>query len=205
MKYRNLLFDDTNPPASDADISAVECELGVSLPDDYKAFLTSCNGGYLDYDILIRFDKGRSEYLSFSSLYKVAPDDDWECNPFELKQARRQQGYPDTGVIPIARDGGSSVLYLDLREGCRVIAFIHGLPEWTGLRQDDAWVVVAGSFEEYLDQLTISDETIDSHITNFEVSESSVNATIEWFDSIGLEWRDKFRRQWNARVSFHQI
>lgn len=205
MKYRNLLFEDTNPPASDAEISAVERELGGSLPDDYKAFLRSCNGGYLDYDILIHFDNGQSEYLSFSGLYKVGLDDNWESNPFELKQARKLQGYPDTGVIPIARDGGSSVLYLDLREGCRVVAFIHGLPEWTGSRQDDAWVVVAGSFEEYLDQLTISDETIESHITDFEVFESSVNATIEWFDSIGLEWRDKFRRQWNERVPFRQI
>ena len=205
MKYRNLLIEDTNQQATDAEIVSIENELGMCLPNDYKEFLKSCNGGYLEYDILIHFENEKSEYLCFSSLYRASGDDDWECNPFELRQARKQEGFPETGVIPIARDGGSSMLYLDMREGCKVVAFVQGLPEWTGLRQEDSLVVVANSFDEYLDKLTISDEMIEDHIENFEISEDSVNATIEWFDSIGLEWRDKFRGQWNERVPFKQV
>ncbi len=205
MKYRNLLIEDTNQLATDAEIMSIENELGTSLPNDYKKFLKSCNGGYLEYDILINFENEKSEYLCFSSLYRASRDDDWECNPFELRQARKQEGFPEAGVIPIARDGGSSMLYLDMREGCKVVAFVQGLPEWTGLRQEDSLVVVANSFDEYLDKLTISDEMIKDHIENFKITEDSVNATIEWFDSIGLEWRDKYRGLWNERVPFNQV
>lgn len=205
MKYRNLLIEDTNQQATDVEIISIENELGASLPNDYKKFLKSCNGGYLEYDILINFENEKSEYLCFSSLYRASRDDDWGCNPFELRQARKQERFPEAGVIPIARDGGSSMLYLDMREGCKVVAFVQGLPEWTGLRQEDSLVVVANSFDDYLDKLTISDEMIKDHIESFEISEDSVNATIEWFDSIGLEWRDKFRGQWNERVPFNQV
>ncbi len=205
MKYRHLVIEETSQQASDLEIKSIEDELGVSLPNDYKAFLKSCNGGYLEYDVLINFDNEDSEYLSFSSLYRASRDDDWECNPFELRQAKKQAGFPEMGVIPIARDGGSSMLYLDMREGYKVVAFVQGLPEWTGLRQKDALVVVAESFDDYLSQLTISDEMIKDHIEHFDISEASVNATVEWFDSIGPQWRDKFREQWNQRVPFYKV
>ena len=205
MKYRNLLIEDTNSNATHAEIESIENELGMPLPNDYKEFLKSCNGGYLEYDILINFEKGRSEYLCFSSLYSASNENDWECNPFELNEARKQEGFPQTGILPIARDGGSSMLYLDLRDGYKVVAFVQGLTEWTGLRQEDSIVIVANSFGEYLEKLTISDEMIKDHIENFKVSEDSVNSTIDWFDSIGLEWREKYRKQWNERVPFNEV
>lgn len=205
MKYRNLIIEDTNQPVTDAEIRSIEKELGTDLPEDYKAFLKSCNGGYLEYDILISFKNGSTEYLCFSSIYAAKGETDWESNPFELRQARKQDGFPQEGVIPIARDGGSSVLFLDLRDGYKVVAFVQGLPEWTGLRQEDALVVIAESFDEYLNKLTISDEMVKEHIENFEVSESSVESTLEWLDSIGLEWREKYRELWNERVPFKKL
>lgn len=205
MKYRNLILEEANQPATDAEIESLEGELGSKLPEDYRLFLKSCNGGYLEYDTLIHFEEGPSEYLCFSELYSVNSTKEWGCNPFQLRQARTHEAFPNKGVIPIARDGGSSILYLDLRDGYKIVALVLGLPEWTGLRQEDSLVVVADSFDEYLQKLTISDAMIREHIENFEISETSVRSTIEWLDSVGLDWRNKYRTLWNNRVPFNNV
>lgn len=36
-----------SPPALEADLSAFELSLGCRLPEDYRAFLVACNGGYV--------------------------------------------------------------------------------------------------------------------------------------------------------------
>lgn len=97
------------------------------------------------------------------------------------------------------------MLYLDLREGYEVVAFVHGLPSWTGLRQQDSLVNVASSFDEYLEKLHISDDSAEAHISTFEVSPDTVRATIEWLDSGNQGWRVKFKELWNSRISFAQI
>lgn len=211
MKYKNLIIEDTHSPAQESDIKTLERTLGKPLPEDYKAFLRSCNGGYLEYDILLEAGKTSAEYLSFSTLYHVSSECENECenecesNPFELNQAKQQAGFPNVGVLPIGGDGGSNVLYLDLREGEQVVASVSGLPQWTGLRQDSALVRVANSFSEYIDKLTISDETIKHHIENFKVTEATAAATLDWFDSAGLQWRAKFTALWNKHVPFKQV
>lgn len=202
MKYKKRLIEDTNPPATAQAIMAIEQQLGCVLPEDYKHFLQQCNGGYLDYDIQLQFEDGSTETLSFSALYSADVAAGWESNPFELTQEKQHSDFPASGVLPIARDGGSSVLYLDLRDGYKVVAFVQGLPGWTGKRQQDELVVIAESFDDYLQKQTISDETIEQHIQHFDVNENTVAATIEWFDSAGLAWRDTFRQQWNSRVPF---
>ena len=50
--YRGLIFDDTREGATDAAIEQLEANLGARLPDDYRQFLKTCNGGYVDYDVL---------------------------------------------------------------------------------------------------------------------------------------------------------
>lgn len=202
MKYKERLIDDTHAPATAQAIAAIEQQLGCALPEDYKHFLQQCNGGCLDYDIPLQFEDGSTEFLSFSALYSADIAADWESNPFELVQQKQHSDFPASGVLPIARDGGSSVLYLDLRDGYKVVAYVQGLPGWTGKRQQDALVMVAESFDDYLLQLTLSDETIEQHILRFDVNDITAAATLEWFDSAGLAWREKFRQQWNTRVPF---
>lgn len=41
------VIDDKLPPAPPADLTAFESDLGDSLPDEYRRFLVTCNGGYL--------------------------------------------------------------------------------------------------------------------------------------------------------------
>lgn len=205
MIYQNLIIEDTNESATEKELLALQGELGCEIPDDYKEFLLACNGGYLEYDLLVEFEDGNTEWMSYSSLYKLDASDDWESNPFEMHQERKKEGFPQKQVFPIARDGGGSVLYIDLRDGYKVVAFVEGLPGWAGLRQENSLVVVAESFNDYLSKLTLSDETIEYHINNFDVSEASALATVEWLDSVRGDWRHIFKEEWNSRVSFMQV
>lgn len=198
MKYRHLIFEAMNPVTDEGAIARFENVLGCKLPDDYKAFLFACNGSGLDYDVRIPFPDGHAEYLSFG-FFPFEENGGVETNPHELIQDRQYDDLPD-GVLPIGRDGGDSMLYLDLREGCQVLAWVRGLPAWTGKRQEDTFVVLADSFDEYLGLLELSDETVENHIKDFFATPESVAATIEWFDSGSPNWREKFRDLWAEHV-----
>jgi len=197
--YRNLIIETDTPLPTGENIEHLEAALGRQLPDDYKNFLSHCNGGDMDYQINVRFPNGSSEFIGFSSLYSVSGGE-WETNPYELHQARAQSEFPSAGVLPIAIDGGSSILYLDLRNGYQVVAFVHGLPAWTGLRQEDSLIQVASSFDDYLSKLVICDEIAQYHIEHFEITPESVANTIQWLDSGNKDWRSKFSKLWNDRV-----
>ena len=197
--YRNLVIETDTPLPTSENIKQLEAALGHPLPDDYKKFLSNCNGGDMDYQINVRFPNGSREFIGFSSLYSVS-EGEWETNPYELHQARAQSEFPSAGVLPIAIDGGSSILYLDLRNGYQVVAFVHGLPAWTGLRQEDSLIQVASSFDDYLSKLVICDEIAQYHIEHFEITPESVANTIQWLDSGNKDWRSKFSKLWNDRV-----
>ena len=199
MIYRNLIIETDKPLPTSENIKQLEATLGVPLPDDYKNFLSHCNGGYMDYEINVQFPNGSSEFIGYCGFYSLG-EGEWETNPFELHQARALSAIPSAGVLPIARDGGGSILYLDLRDDYKVVAFVHGLPAWTGLRQEDSLIEVASSFDEYLSKLVISDISAQDHIENFEVTPDTVASTIQWLDSGNKDWRSKFRELWNERV-----
>ncbi|WP_459205978.1 SMI1/KNR4 family protein [Pseudomonas sp. MLB6B] len=200
-QYRGLLLEDTGQPASEEAIASLEAQLGARLPDDYRAFLRSINGADLDYDVAVTLANGERDVLSFT-LYGLDAQSEWGANPFELGQLRETDGFPSSGLLPIGRDGGASVLLLDLREGRQqVAAMVAGLPAWTGRRQQgDEYVVLAESFDAYLALLHLSDATVAGHIERFMVTPDSIAATLEWFDSGSPGWRERFREQWNARI-----
>lgn len=205
LQYQERWIETAQTPVSEDTLVRIETTLGAALPEDYKHFLRTVNGGYLEYDLPVTFEDGSHEYLSFSTLFHADPTGEWESNPFELEQARQQPDFPPAGILPIARDGGSSVLYLDLRQGCQVVAHAAGLPAWTGKRQHDALLVVANSFDDYLCRLTLSEETIIGHIQSFDATPDTVQATLDWFDSAEKSWRQKYHAIWNEKVPFHRI
>lgn len=204
--YRGLILEDTREGATDEAIARLEARLGARLPDDYRQFLHTCNGADWEYDVEVPLAGGERELMSFS-LFGLDLDEQWEANPYELEQARALPDYPATGLLPIGRDGGSSLLLLDLRDGRQeVAAMVAGLPAWTGRRQGgDEYVVLAASFDGYLDLLHLADDTIAQHIDRFMISPSSVDATLAWFDSGSSGWRDRHRERWNARVTIKPI
>ncbi len=199
--YRGLIFDDTREGASDQALAQLEATLGACLPDDYRQFLKTCNGATVDYDVLATMSNGDKELLSFL-LYGLDPSETYESNPFELEQLRQQSGFPATGLLPIGRDGGASVLLLDLRDGRQDVgAMVAGLPAWTGRRQQgDEYVVLADSFNAYLDLLHLSQERIAEHINHFVISADTIEATLVWLDQGSPGWRERYRAVWNARV-----
>lgn len=205
-EYRGLILDDTREGASDEAIAQLEAKLGARLPDDYRQFLKTCNGAYLDYDVIATLSNGDKEPMSFS-LYGLDAEEQYESNPFELEQLREVEGFPQAGLLPIGRDGGASILLLDVRDGRQdVAAMVAGLPAWTGRRQQgDEYVVLADSFNGYLDLLHLTEERIADHIDTFMISESSIEATLEWLDKASLGWRERYRQQWNARVTEHPV
>ena len=83
--YRGLILEDTREGATDRAIAQLEASLGARLPDDYRQFLKTCNGAYVEYDVLATLANGDEELLSFS-LYGLDPDKEYESNPFELEQ-----------------------------------------------------------------------------------------------------------------------
>ena len=133
------------------EIEDIESLLGAKLPQDFLDFLEIANGAYLDYCVHIPPD---NEELSFCTVYQTGKDDNglygYETFIGEIEMQRQHKNTPKE-ILPFARDGGSSVVYLDLtREGNgQVVAFVDGLPGWTGHRQESAFVVLASSFLNY--------------------------------------------------------
>jgi hypothetical protein len=71
-----------------------------------------------------------------------------------------------------------------------VVAFVTGLPEWTGLRTESAFIELASSFDEYVAKLRIDRDTVIDQLLDDASNLSHVDATEEWLD-IGMpRWRE---------------
>lgn len=164
--------------------------LGAKLPDSFRQFLEVANGGTLEYVIDVPMGNGRMEEMSFCSIFSTDEGD--FCDETLMGEIRSEREYakiPD-GVLPFARDGGGSMVYLDLSaEGRgRVVAFVEGLPAWTGRRAESAFIELAPSFDEYVRKLRIDSNEVIRNLT--DVSElSHVEATEEWLDIRLPGWR----------------
>ena len=190
-RFRHLAIEGAKPAPTQAQFAAIEQLLGARLPAPFREFLQVANGGYLEYVIDVPTGDGKSEELSFCSIFS-AEDGDFCDETFvgEIRSAREYQKIPP-GVLPFARDGGGSAAYLDLSPegGGRVVAFVEGLPEWTGLRTESAVVELASSFDEYVSKLRIDRGAVIDHLLHGAQNIEHVGATEEWLD-IGIPgWR----------------
>ena len=166
--YRHLEIEESVGEPTAAELEAIEQKLGAKLPADFVDFLKVANGGYLPYSIDVPIDEdGKTEELCFCELYgtrgkSYSQGSDESTFIAEIDAERKYKKAP-LEVLPFARDGGSSILYLDLtpKGAGRVVAFVHGLPAWTGLRQNDAYVELAKSFSEFVDKLYPTPEDED--------------------------------------------
>jgi hypothetical protein len=191
-RYRHLAIDRAKPAPTALQFTAIEKLLGARLPSSFRAFLKVANGAYVEYMIDVPFDDGKSEPLCFCSIFS-ADDGDFLDGTFvgEIRSARQYQKIP-FGILPFARDGGGSMVYLDLSDNGkgRVIAFVEGLPEWTGLRTQSAFVELASSFDEYVDKLRIDRKMVIDQLQQDAKTKDHVDATEEWLD-IGMPlWRE---------------
>ncbi len=190
--FRHLAIRDPKPPPTDAQIMAVQRQLGASLPELFRQFMLVANGGYLEYLIDVPVGDGRTEALSFCGLFSA--DDGDTANETlvgEILRGRARAGLR-VGVLPFARDGGGSIVYLDLSPhgSGRVVAFVQGLPPWAGVRTEPRYIELAGSFEEYVAALRPDRGAVLEHLA-YDVEDLSHVEAIEAFLAIGIpDWRD---------------
>ena len=190
-QYRHLAFEGAKSPPTEEQLRAIEEELGAELPLSFKEYLTAANGGYLEYTIEVRMKSGKTEFMSFCGLFSA--DIGAFCDETFIGEIRSGREYAKIpkGVLPFARDGGASIVYLDLTpEGNgRVVAFVMGLPEWTGLRTESAFIEVASSFDDYVDKLRIDVDAVIDHLEH-DVTELSEITAIEERLDVGMPgWR----------------
>ena len=196
-RYRHLAIEGAKPAPTDSQLAAIETLLGARLPASFRDFLRVANGGSLAYVVDVpmgsgNMGSGKIEQLCFSGIFSA--DEGTFCDETfvgEIRSAREYVKIPQ-GVLPFARDGGGSVVYLDLSgEGNgRVVAFVRGLPEWTGRRTESAFIELASSFDEYVAKLRIDRDDVIDRLAHDATDMSHVEATEEWLDIVMPRWRE---------------
>lgn len=189
--FRHLVIEEAQAPPTLGEIEAIEAELGARLPASFVEYLTAANGGYLEYTVDVTMANGKTEQLSFCSLFSSRPTPRACSFVDEIRNARELIQAPP-GVLPMARDGGSSMLYLDLSpEGKgRVVAYIQGLPEWAGLRTESGFTELAKSFDEYIALLQIDREALLDHLRYDGSEPAHLDAMEEYLDLGVPAWRE---------------
>jgi hypothetical protein len=206
-QYRGLVIFGPFGPVHPEEISALESEIGQAIPPAYRSFLEVANGGTLEYSI--RVPPGpEGEPIGFSNLHLLGRDQHGEYGwKTLLGEYRRLPGswlaqhLPVATLLPIARTGGDDQVFLDLapdRYG-QVLGFVHGLPEWTGLRTRNMSGVLADDFDAYLDGLFIDPDVAEdvwSDHAGQDPADPWRRVVEQWLD-VGLPgWRS---RPWAAR------
>lgn len=190
-RYQGLVIFGPFNPVHPEEIRALESEIGQAVPLAYRRFLEVANGGTLQYSV--RVPPGpEGEPIGFSDLHLLGRDQHGEYGwgtllgeYRRLPQSWLAEHLPVASLLPIARTGGGDQVFIDLapdRYG-QILGFIHGLPEWTGLRTHNLSGVLADDFDAYLDGLFI-----DPHL-----------AEDIWSDHGGQDPTDPWRRvveQW---------
>jgi hypothetical protein len=100
-------------------------------------------------------------------------------------------------ILPIAEGAGEAYLYLDLRvEGKNpVLALISGLPQWTGLHQENTVIKLADSFSDYLNALEFDADFYKSHLATMIARQETkyILATIDYLEFALPNWRELYR------------
>ena len=206
-QYRGLVIFGPFEPVDPQEISALESEIGQAIPPAYRAFLDVANGGTLPYSV--RVPPGpQGEPISFSDLYRLGRDRHGEYGWGTLLGEYRRQSQswlaghlPVATLLPVARTGGSDLVYVDLapdRYG-QVLGFVHGLPGWTGLGTSDMSGVLADDFNAYLDGLFIDPdlaEDVWSDSAHQDPADPWRRVIEHWLDGGLPGWRGQ---PWAAR------
>ena len=190
-RYRHLAIEGAKPAPSESQLIEIEELLGAKLPLSFKEYLQVANGGYLGYVVDVPTEHGQSEALSFCGLFTA--DSGTFCDETfvgEIRSGREYAKIPE-GVLPFARDGGGSIVYLDLSPAGngRVVAFVEGLPAWAGKRTESALIELAPSFDQYVEMLRIDLEAVLDHLEHDATDVSHIVATEEWLDIGCPNWR----------------
>jgi cell wall assembly regulator SMI1 len=160
-RWGNLVLWGPFTSVRETDFDRVERVVGVALPPGYRRFMKVAHGGTLQYAVRLPPDDSTGQVIEFSSLYDVVGDgSDTLIGELRAHPSTFMAEALPAPLLPVARDGGGSQLYLDVRSESHgtVWAFMHGLPHWAGGDGQDRGGVVAASWDDYLRMLFIDEE-----------------------------------------------
>lgn len=177
-------------------LDLLQAELGLPIPDQYLAFIQANHGGTVEYSVKLPPGE-HGEPICFSDWFSLEPNaggafswgsvlGEWRLS----KEAHHSSELPED-LLPIARDGGGSTLYLRLGpdHAGEVWGFVHGLPAWAGGSMTDSFGPVANSLDEYLDSLIVDEDLAEIGWTDRDPDYEDV--TVAWLDSGFPEWRTR--------------
>jgi SMI1 / KNR4 family (SUKH-1) len=188
--------------SDETELAELENTIGVPLPSPYREYLRVADGGTLDYDIRLPAEVG-GEIMAFTQLFHLGRDGSGQHGYGTLlgEHTTRMSLWLSEftsleQILPIAEDGGGSLLCLDLALETfgRVVAFVRGLPDWTGLTQHDVGAVLALDFDAYLDALFIEED--HAQMAWEDAQHSSVDD--HWRDAV-RQWLDQGLPEWRTR------
>ncbi|MGK5052312.1 SMI1/KNR4 family protein [Janthinobacterium sp. RB2P8] len=189
-QYRHLALEGAKPAPTEQQIAAIETLLEAPLPPAFLAFLQVANGAWFDYTTDVPDGNGGVEQMGFNTFFSADEGDFCdETLVGEIRAARQHTDMP-VRILPFARDGGNSMVYLDLTEegAGRVLAYVQELPEWTGKRAH-GFIELAPSFDAWLDSLYIDRDTVLDELEHSVSEPAHLEAMAQWLD-IGMPaWR----------------
>ncbi|MGW4651192.1 SMI1/KNR4 family protein [Kitasatospora sp. NPDC004289] len=181
------------------ELEALEREVGLPLPASYRSFLQAAGGASLMYSV--RLPACEPEPLQgFDDLHRLGRDEGGEYGYGTLLgEYRRLSGWwlarevSLSGLLPIARNGGSDTLFLDLNPAAhgQLHAFVHGIP-WPERLQQGVFTKAADDFDAYLAALVIDPELAADTWADVVESDPSDpwRTTVEaWLDKELPGWR----------------
>ena len=161
-RHPHVEVDFPKAPPTPEELAAIEAAAGAPLPGPLLSFLAEANGGKLDYVFELPTEAGPFP-LCFYTLYSTRLPSPARSSAglvlHELELERRLKSLRP-GLLPIAGDGGTSVLYVDLapeRRG-RVVGYVEGLPGWDGT-VEGSFVDLAPDLDAFLSALYLT--TVD--------------------------------------------
>jgi SMI1 / KNR4 family (SUKH-1) len=202
LRHRDRTVFGPFAPVEPDELTVIESEIGQYLPDSCRAFLELANGGTMEYSIRLPAASG-GETISFDDVYRIGKDQHGEYGYGTLvgEYRRRSQCWwaneiPVASLLPVARDGGGDTLYIDIADKTvgRLVAFVHGLPQWTGLTQRNVFTVVANTWDDYLGALFVDDEI--AQLSWEDVKDAS--PTDQWRLAVE-DWLDRELPGWRTR------
>jgi cell wall assembly regulator SMI1 len=143
MEWKNMIWEDCDPPIPLARVAQVERELGVAFPNDYRECVQHCSGG-CPVRGLFAFDDpdiGLTGSCVGILLSFVPNHDEGIVKTYKLLAPFLPQG-----AIPISDDGGGDFVCLDYSKGgAPTIGYWH--------HGETRLVPLAKTFSDFLNML----------------------------------------------------
>lgn len=107
------IVESSSSPATKEEVTALEASIGFPLPEDYKQFLLTLNGGYVTYSHAVPFDEPISEFGVSSFLSTARPKPHYDLFQQRRHQVRNKWGARQSIIIGDDGVSGRILLMLD--------------------------------------------------------------------------------------------